>query len=56
MDLEHIHIWNFYFTNEIGTFSHMKYLNQMWNELVENFTCEILVYETSISRMKYNEN
>ena len=24
----------------------MKYLNHVWNELVQNFTCESLIYDT----------
>ena len=53
------HMWNIgaqnmYFTYEMGIFSHMKYLIQMWNELVQNFTCEILVFETWIPHMKCN--
>ena len=30
----------------------MKYSNHMWNQAFQNFICEILVYETSISYMK----
>ena len=35
-------------------FSDMKHLIPMWNELVQNLTCEILGYETCISHMKWN--
>ena len=30
----------------MGKFSRTKHIIYMWNELVENFICEILVYET----------
>ena len=52
-ELEHFHIWNFHSTYEMGIFSHMKYLIHMWNEVVHNFTCEILVFEKCISPMKW---
>ena len=45
---------NMCFTYEMRTFSHMKYLIHMWNELVKNFTCEILVYKTCILHMRLN--
>ena len=54
MELEHLHLWNFHFTYELGAFSQMKYLIYMWNELIQDFTCEILVYKTFISRTKWS--
>ena len=54
IELEQFRIGNFHFTCEIGTFSHSKYIKIIWNKLVENFTCEILVHETYISHMKWN--
>ena len=51
--------WNI-FTSEIfiplmkwERFFPMKYIIRMWSELVRNFTCEILVYATSVSYMKW---
>ena len=32
----------------------MKYLNHMRSKMVQNFTCEILVYDTCISNVKWN--
>ena len=32
----------------------MKYLLHMGNEQAQNFTCEILVYETRISHLNIN--
>ena len=50
-------MWNFHFTYKIGTFPHVKYLIHMWNELVQNLTCEILVevlQKICISHAKWN--
>ena len=52
MELEHFHIWNSHSRYEIRAFSRMKCLIHMWNELVENFTCGVLVNETSVSHRK----
>ena len=37
-----------HFTYGIGTFPHVKQLIHMRNDLVQNLTCEILVYETCV--------
>ena len=54
MEFENFDLWDFHFTYEMGNYSYMKFLIHMWNELVRNFTCGILVYKTSISHMKWN--
>ena len=54
MELQHFHRWNFHFTYEMGTCSHIKYPIHMWNKLVQNFSCEMLVFEAWISLIKRN--
>lgn len=40
----------------MGTFLSTKYLTHLLNDLVQNFTCEIMVCETCISHMNWNIN
>ena len=48
-------IWNWNVLTYEMFISHTKWeYFHMWNEQVQNFTCEILAYETCISHMKWN--
>ena len=38
------------------TFSHIKNVMHMRNELVPNFTCELFVHETSVSHVKIEDS
>ena len=53
MEMESYQIRSLHFTNENGTFLHLKYLIHMSNDKVQNVKCEILVYKTRISYINW---